>query len=232
MAYAGTISMPDGTILHQWMLTETAAELAQMCTAEALDATCEAKAESRRKEILGERLLMKHIFGVPTPIMHDADRRPYLEQSETHISVAHTKGYLVIALNPHHSMGVDVEQYARRVLNVRDGFLNETEQQWLSPTDQLAHMIAWTAKEAIFKTIGERSRVSSYRNEIILHPFTTPTTAQTGNSQIKTGSNLTPTGSNLIHTGTFKNEQFHLHTILTPNHILTFSTPKRYTKIT
>lgn len=205
MAYAGTISFADGTILHQWMLTESSDQLAQMCAEKGLDPRCDAKAENRRKEILGERLLMHTIFGIPTPILHNADREPYIENHPFHISIAHTKGYLVIAVNVHHRMGVDVEQYQRRVLNVRNAFLNEAEQQWLAATDHLAHMIAWTAKEAIFKTIGERSQVSRYRDEIMLYPFTTPIV-----------------GERIIHSGCFKQADYVLHTILTPNHILTF----------
>ncbi|MCI6747312.1 MAG: 4'-phosphopantetheinyl transferase superfamily protein [Bacteroidales bacterium] len=209
MAYAGTISFADGTVLHQWLLIESSDQLAEMCVKEGLSALCDAKAESRRKEVLGERLLMKKIFGIDTPIMHNADRMPYIENSDSHISIAHTKGYLAIALNHHHCMGIDVEQYQRRVLNVRNGFLNEAEQQWLKADDELAHMIAWTAKEAIFKTIGDRSRVKSYRNEIIIHPFATP-----------------HIGRQISHIGTFKSEDFALQTLLTDTHILTLSTKK------
>ena len=158
MAYAGTISFADGTVMHQWLLIESSSQLAEMCEKEGLSALCDAKAESRRKEVLGERLLMKKIFGIDTPIMHNADRMPYIENSDSHISIAHTKGYLAIALNHHHCMGIDVEQYQRRVLNVRDGFLNEAEQQWLKADDELAHKIAWTAKAAIFNTIVDRNR--------------------------------------------------------------------------
>ncbi len=210
MAYAGTITFADGTVLHQWLLTESSSRLAEMCEEEHLDASCEAKAESRRKEILGERLLMKAIFGIDTPILHNADRMPYITDSDVHLSVAHTKGLLVVALNHHHSIGVDVEQYHRRVLNVRDGFLNEAERRWLAPDDELAHIVAWTAKEAIFKTIGQRSLVKNYREEISLYPFPTPRI-----------------GQKMAHKGTFKASDFYLLTILADTHLLTFCGPYR-----
>lgn len=211
MAYEGTISFPDGTILHQWLLSETSEQLADMCRQEGLDASCEAKAESRKKEILGERMLMKTIFGIDTPIFHNADRLPYIENSHINISIAHTKGYLGIALNHHHCMGIDVEQYRRRVLGVREMFLNEAEQQWLKTDDELAHMIAWTAKEAIFKNIGQRDLVKSYRNEIMLLPYPSPHIGET-----------------ITHAGCFKSEDFYLQTRLTDGFILTFTCPKRY----
>lgn len=211
MAYAGTISLPDGTVLHQWLLTEPSAQLAQMCADEGIDPQCDAKAESRKRELLGERLLMKRIFGIATPIMHNADRLPFIENSDTYISIAHTKHYLVIALNRHHRMGVDVERYQRRALNVRDGFLSDVEKAWLSADDELAHEIAWTAKEAMFKCIGERSGVKDYRGEIMVHPFATP----------KIGDQIT-------HKGSFKKLSFNLMTILTDSHILTYCAPVDY----
>ncbi len=210
MAYTGTITFADGTVLHQWQLVESSAQLAEMCVSEMLDASCDAKAESRRREILGERLLMKTIFGIPTPILHNADRMPYIADSGVHLSVAHTKGLLVVALNHHHSMGVDVEQYHRRVLNVRAGFLNEEERRWIAPDDELAHIVAWTAKEAIFKTIGQRSLVANYRDEIRLLPFSTPRI-----------------GQQLAHKGTFKESNFYLLTTLADTHLLTFCSPYR-----
>lgn len=211
MAYSGTITFADGTVLHQWQLCESSEQLAQMCEAERLDSQCDAKAESRRKELLGERLLMKVIFGVDTPILHNADRLPCIENSELYISVAHTKDYLVIALNHHHRMGVDVERHQCRVLNVRNGFLNEVEQAWLHTDDVLAHEVAWTAKEAIFKCIGERSLVNDYRGEIIVHPFITP-----------------KIGSEIAHKGSFKARDFCLTTILTDAHVLTYCSPRGF----
>ena len=67
MAYAGTISFADGTVMHQWLLIESSSQLAEMCVKEGLSALCDAKAESRRKEVLGERLPTEcHISRTPT----------------------------------------------------------------------------------------------------------------------------------------------------------------------
>lgn len=205
MAYAGTISFADGTIVHQWMMSESSGELAQMCRDRGIDSSCQAKAESRKQELLGERLLMHTIFGIHTPILHNGDRAPYIENSQVHLSVAHTKGCLVIALNEHHRIGVDVERYSQQVMKVRTAFLNEAEQQWLPASDHLAHIVAWTAKEAIFKSIGERRLVESTRNDIMLYPFPTPAM-----------------GGTISHGACFKSADYALHTILSPTHVLTF----------
>lgn len=79
MAYAGTKTYIDGTVLHMWMLSETSQQLAHMCAAEGLSAHCEAKSEYRRREILGERLLVKRIVGQSATLRHNADDDPYIE---------------------------------------------------------------------------------------------------------------------------------------------------------
>lgn len=206
--YSGTITYPDGTLLHEWLLSEPSEQMAALCRDQGLPAEVEAKAESRRREILGERLLLRHIFGVPTPLQHDADRQPYLADSDVHVTVAHTRGYLCIGFNHDHAMGVDVERYGRRVRSVRDFFLTDGEKQWVREQDEMANLIAWTAKEAIFKAVGVRSRVQSYSADISVRPFLTPII-----------------GSRLLHHGDFKGEPYYLQTDARQDFLLTFTCP-------
>ena len=210
MAYGGTKTFIDGTVLHAWYLDEPAEQLAHLCEQEGLPTRCEAKAESRRRELLGERLLLKRIFGLPAQLEHNEDLVPQVDDCQGYISVAHTRGYLCIAMNPDHAMGVDVERYGRRVLNVRDGFLNEGEKAWLSPHDDLGHLIAWTAKEAIFKTIGNRRLVNDYRENIMVKPFVTPRV-----------------GEHLQYGGAFGQEDFHVESTLSDRFLLTFTCARR-----
>ena len=123
--FSGTITYSDGTLLYEWLLSEPAEQMAALCREQGLPAEVEAKAESRRREVLGERLLLRHIFGVPTPLQHNDDLQPYLADSDVHVTVAHTRGYLCIGFNHDHAMGVDVERYGRRVRQVRDFFLTD-----------------------------------------------------------------------------------------------------------
>ena len=211
MPYAGTHTFVDGTVMHCWLLNESSQELARLCQQERLPHHCEARAESRRQELLGERLLLKHMLGVGVELQHNADRLPYLSDYQGYLSVAHTRGFLGIAFNRDHAMGIDVERYGRRVLNVRNGFLSENEKNWLQPTDEMGHLVAWTGKEAIFKTIGERALVKNYRDEIVLHPFITP-----------------QVGESLQHHGAFVAEDFYLCTMLDTTLMLTFACAHRH----
>ena len=174
MAFTGTHHFDDGTTLYRWNLTqENSEQLARECKRQGLDATVEAKAESRRREILAERLLVNHIVR-NADLHHNEDRAPVIDELDGFLSIAHTRQELLIAVNPHHAVGIDLETYRDRVLRVRDAFLNECERTWIAADDLMAHVVAWTAKEAIFKVIRQRRRVNSYRDDIILDPFTLP----------------------------------------------------------
>ena len=68
-------------------------------------------------------------------------------------------------------IGIDAEQMDRhQVLRVRDKFLNTSEKQFISSDDLAAHIIAWTAKEAIIK--AERNSALDWTRGICLEPFT------------------------------------------------------------
>lgn len=174
MAFIGSTRLDDGTTLYRWNLTqEDSGQLARECELQGLDPHVEAKAESRRREILAERLLLNRIVG-HAALRHDENRAPRVDELGRHLSIAHTRQELVFAINSVHAVGVDLESYRDRVLRVRDGFLNGHERTWIAPDDLCAHVVAWTAKEAIFKVISRRDRVKSYRDDIVLDPFVLP----------------------------------------------------------
>ena len=43
-------------------------------------------------------------------------------------------------------MGIDIEAFNKRVLNVRQKFLNDGEQAWIPSDDVTANMLAWDCK--------------------------------------------------------------------------------------
>lgn len=222
MAFTGTHYFDDGTTLYRWDLTqEDSEQLARECKQLGLDATVEAKAESRRREILAERLLVNHIVRNAN-LQHNEDRAPVINELDGFLSIAHTRQELVIAINPHHAVGIDLETYRDRVLRVRDAFLNESERTWIDADDLMPHVVAWTAKEAIFKVIEQHRRVRSYRNDIILDPFTLP------DGLPPAPGSPCPT---LLHTASFAegtgSTSFALTTILTPTSSFTLARTKK-----
>lgn len=97
-------------------------------------------------------------------INHYESGAPYLEGEQKRISVSNTKGLLVVAslpktpeaemsiFSPRTALGVDAERTDReQVLSIRDKFLSEEEKQFIPANDLQANLLAWTAKEALFK---------------------------------------------------------------------------------
>ena len=95
---------------------------------------------------------------------------PCVEGLSTNISITHTPHLVAVAINEQQVIGLDAEQTDRRqVLRVRDKFLNDREKQFILVDNLDAHIIAWTAKEAIIK--AERNSALDWTGGITLEPF-------------------------------------------------------------
>ena len=161
----------DGTRVLVWRLEEEASQLLALCREQGVK--CEDLAElpvKRQREKAAERLLLRHVYGRYVSLRHDAQGAPSLEGETANISITHTPRLVALALNDSRVIGLDAEQMDRRqVLRVRDKFLNVDEQQFIAPDDLAAHIIAWTAKEAVIK--AERNSAIDWTDGITLEPF-------------------------------------------------------------
>ena len=97
-------------------------------------------------------------------IGHFANGAPFLFGLTTRISITHTGHLLAVAslpktpeadlseFAPRTALGIDAERADRQqVLKVRDRFLNDAEKEIVKADDVTANVIAWTAKEALYK---------------------------------------------------------------------------------
>lgn len=132
------------------------------------------KAVSRKREILGIRVLLQLALGSNIRI-HYKDNRPYLTDTgenilPQNISVSHSRAVLAIALHPACQVGIDIEILAGRMARVRDSFLSAKERAWQAGDDErmtMAHK-SWTIKEALYKIVGEP--VYDFPNKIEIAP--------------------------------------------------------------
>lgn len=98
-------------------------------------------------------------------IEHFDNGAPYIEGYPGRISISHTTHFFVVAtlpktpevnldsFNPRTAMGIDAEPLNRsQVLKVRKKFLSEREMDLINEEDVKSNVIAWTAKEALYKT--------------------------------------------------------------------------------
>lgn len=97
-------------------------------------------------------------------IGHFSNGAPFIDGEESRISLSHTKHFLAVATLPptpesdlrgfsrRTAMGIDAEREDRaQVLKVRERFLFDTELPLLPADSVERNILAWTAKEALFK---------------------------------------------------------------------------------
>lgn len=95
---------------------------------------------------------------------HFSSGAPFLKDSDQRISISHCDGMLVVAtlaetpdaefshFSPETALGVDAERADRKqVVKLRERFLCEEELKLISADSVEANIIAWTAKEALYK---------------------------------------------------------------------------------
>jgi phosphopantetheinyl transferase len=111
--------------------------------------------ESRKREWLSARVLFKKIFQEEKEILYLPNGKPYFADRSFHISISHTKGYVAVALNEKHPVGIDIEYISPRINKIRDRFMNEEENRHLSAdNEEIQLLLHWSAKESLFKILG------------------------------------------------------------------------------
>ena len=166
------VTFPGGTRVLVWRLEEETSLLASRCheMGIAFEDLMDLPLK-RQREKAAERLLLCRAFGQPVTLLHDEQGAPSVEGHEqVNISITHTPQLVALAVNENEVIGLDAEQADRQqVLKVRAKFLNPEEQTFIGQ-NMAAHIIAWTAKEAIIK--AERNSALDWTNGICLDPFT------------------------------------------------------------
>ncbi|EEX51937.1 hypothetical protein HMPREF6745_2581, partial [Prevotella sp. oral taxon 472 str. F0295] len=117
----------------------------------------------RRLEILAARALLFEMINNPDlHFNHNDSGKPLVEGY--HVSVSHTKGMVALMLSKTREVAVDVEYESDRVGRIAHKFVNADET--MPSNDHL--LLAWCAKEAIFKYFSADNLLSS---EIYLQSF-------------------------------------------------------------
>ena len=150
------MTYPGGTRVLVWRLEEEVPRLLALCREAGIPVEdLEELPVKRQREKAAERLLLCHAFGWPVTLLHDGQGAPSLQG---------------MAWNEDLIIGLDAEQDDRsQVVKVRNKFLNASEQQFISPDHLAAHIIAWTAKEAVIK--AERNSAIDWTDGITVEPF-------------------------------------------------------------
>jgi phosphopantetheinyl transferase len=123
----------------------------------------------RQLEAKGIAFLLKKLFPAENiQLQYTAEKKPFLEGSDCHISISHSHDMLAILVSKEHSTGVDVELIREKVINIKHKFLNEQELSF-AENDIEKLTTLWAAKEAIFKAHGKKG--VEFATNISIDPF-------------------------------------------------------------
>jgi phosphopantetheinyl transferase len=126
--------------------------------------------EKRKFEFLGIRIAFKEMFGKELEIRYDVDGKPYLMDNAYNISISHSKKWIAIMAHPTRPVGIDIECRNDKIQKIHKRFLSETEQKELSNGENTSQLeLAWSAKEALFKIIGNQA--VDFSKQLRIFPF-------------------------------------------------------------
>ena len=119
----------------------------------------EFRTDQRRTHWLAYRYILKNIVGKGSNIRvkYNQHNKPFIDLSDSHISVSHSGKYATVILSRLHPVGIDIEQVNPRLHKIATKFLTTDEtgvELQAMPTEDLC--LHWCAKEAMYKLYGER----------------------------------------------------------------------------
>jgi phosphopantetheinyl transferase len=110
---------------------------------------------ARKVEWLSTRLLLQSLIQNNTSdILYDCNGKPYLSDSNTFISISHSKGMCALFLSTQ-PVGIDLQVYNSRIKTIENKYLNPSEISLIENEEDDLHYF-WCAKEAVFKAHGRK----------------------------------------------------------------------------
>ena len=120
---------------------------------------------SHKKQFLASRKLIKMAeLNELNSIFYES--LPF--RKNVYFSISHTINYAVVGIG-FQRIGVDVEFYRPKVLNIKSKFINIKEKYFMKSDDIKVITRLWTCKEAIYKCLFKNKL--SLKEEIILQKF-------------------------------------------------------------
>ena len=102
------------------------------------------KITAHQKEFLASRRLLMEAGVSPEELSHDTDGIPYLRSGQQ-LSISHTRNLAGIALGKK-SLGIDLEIYRPKILDIANRFLHPDESFALEGTRKLKNL-AWFGRQ-------------------------------------------------------------------------------------
>ena len=128
------------------------------------------KFDRRKTEYLATRLLLQLLLNKKPEINYLESGKPKLNNSSKNISISHSADFVVVLLSEK-NIGIDVENIHRKIEKIATKFLHKDELKVIGKSNnkQVAAVLYWSAKEAIFKCTGQDG--IQFNTQIIIEPF-------------------------------------------------------------
>lgn len=162
----------EETKLLVWELTESVDDLYGQLNLNETDKNVFDKIVSvkRKLEFLGIRIALKTLLGKEIQIEYDSEGKPYLSDKSYHISLSHSNKWIAVIAHPSRKAGIDIECPTDKILKIYNRFLSSQEQEELSDGKDIRQLLlAWSAKEALYKIIGKEA--IDFANQLRIFPF-------------------------------------------------------------
>ena len=124
---------------------------------------------ARKKEWICIRMLLKKL-NTNSSIGYHSSGKPYLENSNAHISISHTKDYAGIIISDSFGVGLDLERIHPRIEKIAHKFVSLEEEKIIQGKNSLEKLfVIWGVKEVLFKmhSIGELI----FKEHLQVYPF-------------------------------------------------------------
>lgn len=150
--------------------------------------------EKRRLHWLSTRVLLRTLLATKEYIDCQIDEhgKPFLVDSDIHISLSHSFDYAAVLISHGKQVGVDIELIKPKISVIKHKFLSDEELNWPQMADNLNGLyVCWCAKEAIYKWHGKKGL--AFKRDMCIQPFelgetgalTTLVALPTGNVEVK-----------------------------------------------
>ncbi|MCC6722142.1 MAG: 4'-phosphopantetheinyl transferase superfamily protein [Bacteroidia bacterium] len=140
----------DKSTIALWYINETSDELQDKLL---IDDFIPYKNSKRNIHWLSARIALQETLPHENfKIIKNIHGKPYLENSEKHISITHSGNMAAAIYNSNDLCGIDLEKYDHRISKIANKFTSESETSLLNKDlYNLFCCIIWSGKETVFK---------------------------------------------------------------------------------
>ncbi len=128
------------------------------------------KREQRQKEKLVSIHLVHLLTLSDVIVKYKPNGAPYIEGSNSHISITHTKGWVAVQLYAFDVAGIDIEYRSDRILRVAHKFIANKELAFVPNDFKTDYFnLIWCAKETLYKIVQKEGL--DFIDQLQIEPF-------------------------------------------------------------